>query len=242
MYIEKYNILFIHIVKNGGTSIEKYFLNDLDKNTKKNILFYDFIKKSNNMNIIFKFITLFYSILPIIYKIVNLFNSILPTHYILLGRDYHYTVKTYNNYVKTKLIPKIFTVVRHPRSRAISLYKFSQAYKYITFEEFITTYILSKNIKYTFWGNTQYSCLLNNKNIIDKNITILHLENIDYEFKFFCEKNNITYNGPLRKENISDIISEDTVDFKKLPEKLVNEFDEYFKLDYITFGYYNLPS
>lgn len=154
------NILFIHIPKTGGTSIEKYL-----RNNYKEYL---------------------YSIGP--YN--NLIPNDYCKNHSLQHQEYKYLYKykdILNININSELL--IFTIVRNPYDRIISElfwnYKKTNINKNSTKDD-VYNILLKYFMEGDKWDNhekTQYSFLENENGEIVKNIIILKTENLEEEFK-----------------------------------------------------------
>ncbi len=123
------------------------------------------------------------------------------------------------------------TIVRHPRERAISLYKFTHAYKFMSFSDFIERIILSNKIPEI--SNTQYSMLCDCDGNLDTDIVILRHDRLDSDWELFCQKNKIPF-VRLGRENVSVSI-QIVADFAIIEPSIVERFDAHYAIDYQTF-------
>jgi len=221
MYFKKINMIFIHIPKNAGTSIEEsiweYYGDELPSIIKK------LIKMSKA---------------PIVCDVLvkkklyeNKIAEIVSTFFI---KFYHKTILDYKADI-SKNNPITFTVVRHPQNRLISLYKYMQFYKYISFEEFLKKFVLnckSHNFSSRF-TTTQVSFLCNETGNLDERIHILRYETLDLDWYNFCKKYDIKC-YKLVYENKS--VTNKSVDVIWTDEMRKIVYDKY-KDDFTTFGY-----
>ena len=153
---DQINLLFIHIPKTGGTSIDLYF------SYKYNIRLHTHSLYSNMSNINVKF------------NNVSLQHQ---TYKTIMNNINHFNINTENL--------KILSVVRNPYHRIMSdLFFYKKLNKYSTPEE--TYLVIEKYLQdYLFYNinldnhvTPQYLFLLNNKNQIDENIIILKQEKL----------------------------------------------------------------
>lgn len=189
------NILFIHIPKTGGTSIEYYFSNKYNIKLDENSLCeHDYVNKKT--------------------KYIEHINTSLQ----------HMTYQTIFDNIETFKIDKndlkILTIVRNPYERAVSDLFFSQKEAHVDMSKKETYELLKKNIGNNFDNHTipQHEFLFDSQRKIDKNIKILHMELLDYEM------NELGYNDFNKKYNYNNInvnyfdyLNDDSI-------KLINEY------------------
>lgn len=186
---ENVNILFIHIPKTGGTSLEKYFSEKFNIELNNSAL-YDFlnseIKEQNKIEI----------------------NS-------SLQHMTHNTIMEYKDFFNINYENlEIITIVRNPYYRVLSdlfflkkINKESSKHEvYIAIQEYITT----------LWDNhglPQYLFLMDENDELIQNIKIMGTESLqsdmiqlgytDFDIKTNCNENNINYNDYLNRDSIN---------------------------------------
>jgi hypothetical protein len=182
------NILFIHIPKTGGSSLEDYFCKKYNIHANNNSLFMElpfFIKRYNNIDI----------------------NCSLQhlTYKEIIKYKYFFKINEDNL--------KIISIVRNPYNRIISdlfyLKKIninsSKEEVYMT----ITKYISEKNDNHK---TPQYLFVTNDNGELIDNITILRTESLtsdminlgftDFDLKSNCNSNQVNYDDYLNEHSI----------------------------------------
>jgi hypothetical protein len=197
MYIKEKKLIFIHIPKNAGTSIEYtlgniYFQNL--NNFYKKIYFYSTEKNPT----FFKFIYFYFFIIKIIINLITRRSN--PLDNFIIGNIdntlcMHLSAKQYKNILQDEYDNNIkFTIIRNPYTRIVSIYNyitpgFIQSRRH--FIEFLLDIKYNKLNDNCF--NNQYSYVIdeNGNNIVDEYIKF---ENINDEWFIFCKKYDIPYN------------------------------------------------
>ena len=200
-YFKKINTLLIHIPKTGGTSVENYFYNRYD------------IKRT---------LSTLYSSLT--YRINN--HSFQHSTFQELYENRKYLEIDFDNL-------KILSIVRNPYERIISdLFFFKLINLEMTQEQIfdkIKYFLETDDCRYDNHKIELYKYLINNKNIIDKNITILKTENLTNGMKSqgyedFDLEDNKTHRNKI---NYIELLNENSIN-------LINKF---YKKDYEYFNY-----
>uniref|UniRef100_A0A6C0K4R2 Uncharacterized protein n=1 Tax=viral metagenome TaxID=1070528 RepID=A0A6C0K4R2_9ZZZZ len=219
MWIPNLNLIFIHIPKNAGTSMEHALLKiGMPERYIIDGVISDAIRKNE---------LLWTMIMYCIVHDIDNYRYFAP--YI---RDYHQIYTDFGEIInKSSKKPCIMTIIRHPRQRAISLYKFTHSYKFMSFSYFIEKILLTNKIPEL--SNTQYSMLCDYNGNLDNDIVILRHENLDSDWETFCQKNNIPF-VRLGRENTSVSISI-VADFAFLEPSIIERFDAHYAIDYQSF-------
>ncbi len=233
MYIKGKNLIFIHIPKNAGISVE-YTLNDIYFKNENNKLYFNFIE---NMPAIIKYLYFYVFILRIIinlivYQINPLDNFNIGIKYDTLSM--HFSARQYKKFLNNDNYNKCikFTIIRNPYNRTLSMYyyitpKFLQSKK--NFIKFLLN-IKNKKLKNN-WFNTQHSYVVdeNGNNIVDYYI---RFENLQNDWYLFCKKYNITYRKLVKinsnKNNIEELLLDNYT------KQLIYDI---YKIDFIYFNY-----
>jgi hypothetical protein len=204
-YYKDINLLFIHIPKTGGTSLEEYL-----KTKSEQSLF----SIQNNGNTLFRKYNIHTSSLQhLTYKEIYKYRKLL---HINLNKDL-----------------KIITIVRNPYERTISDLFFYNLINETTNKndvyEILKKFLFSSN--YDSHNKPQYKFLLDNNNKIIKNITIVRSENLtsdlkNYGFSDFDSTFKYNTNNKCDKKNYYDFLNKNSIflinNFFKKDFKLFN--------------------
>ncbi len=231
MYIEKNNLIFIHIPKNAGISIE-YILGQIYYKDVNNDFYFNFIEK---IPTILKYLYFYFFIYRVIVNLVlykkNPFNNFklgikdntFTMHFLAIQYKHFLQDDNYNKCIK-------FTVIRNPYNRVVSLYNYITPSFLKSKKNFIKFLLNIKNEKLkNNLFNTQYSYVVDEDghNIIDYYI---RFENLDNDWYLFCKKYNIPY-LKLPKLNSKEQKKELLDDYTK---ELIYEI---YRIDFIYFNY-----
>jgi hypothetical protein len=204
-YYKDINLLFIHIPKTGGTSLEEYL------KTKSRQTLYS---TQNEGNILFKKYNIQVSSLQhLTYKEIYKYRQLLNVN---LNNDL-----------------KIITIVRNPYERTISDLFFYNLINENTNRndvfEALKQFLFSSN--YDSHNKPQYKFILDNNNKIIKNITIVRSENLtsdlkNYGFSDFDSRFKYNTNNKCDKKNYYDFLNKNSIflinNFFKKDFKLFN--------------------
>jgi hypothetical protein len=194
-YYKNLNILFIHIPKTGGSSLEEYLKEKATQtlfctSIENNILFQKFHIKTGSLQ-------------HLTYKQIYYYKKQLEV-------DFNESLK-------------IITIVRNPYHRIVSdLFYFNLIDKNTSSEivyKIIVKYIFDK--KYDYHNIPQYMFLLDNNNEIHPKITIFRTENLNeylynYGFTDF-NKNAVKNNKNIEQDEYISYLNNDSI-------KLINKF------------------
>lgn len=159
------NILFIHIPKNAGSSIEKYF--------ETNYGYFEYSNKLINSLKKYSYLTSYsYLYFPFF---INFFKPIID--------NYHPILPKYDKYENMK----IFTIVRHPQDRIVSFYIYFGFNNYLSFYKFLILITMSDDYLSNFIKRNQVEYINLEK------VDILKYENIEEDWKSLCKKYEIDY-------------------------------------------------
>ena len=189
------NLLFIHIPKTGGSSLEIYFSSKFNISLNEESLFLCIF----NEYLINKYININSSLQHITYKQIIENNSIFNIDF--------------NNI-------KIITIVRNPYERIISDFFYYKLITIYTTKEkvfdIINGYLYSKN--YDNHNLPQYKFIENDKGEIIENINILRTESLTNDMNNLGYSDfNIFENININKVNYYDYLNNDSI-------KIINDF------------------
>jgi hypothetical protein len=192
------NLLFIHIPKTGGTSLEFYFKNkfNIELNSKSMYMFLDEkIKQENN---------------------IDIKSSMQHLTYL--------EIMEYKNFFNINLENlKIISVVRNPYERLVSdLFFFNKINTETSKEsvyEIIKKYLTEFNDNHV---KSQYLFITDENKILIQNLILLHTETLTQDminigYTDFSEKQNVNKNSCL---NYYDFLNNDSI-------KLINDYYDY---------------
>jgi len=187
---ENVNILFIHIPKTGGTSIDRYF-------SKK----FDILLNNSSL----------YNNSLVLYQKIDNGNGIntslqhMKYNTIMQHRD------TFNINIENL---EIITAVRNPYHRIVSDLFFTNKITRDSSKEDV--YIAMQEYIVTLWDNhgiPQYFFLLDENNNLIQNVKIMRMESLqfdmielgytDFDVKTNCNGNNVNYNDYLNTDSIN---------------------------------------
>tara|TARA_Y100000590_G_scaffold343714_2_gene392826 strand:- start:27594 stop:28241 length:648 start_codon:yes stop_codon:yes gene_type:complete len=211
MLFEKDNILFIHIPKNAGSSIEKLFVSR--GNTTETELIDDLKQFS-------KYTILAWEYFP---SFINVFEKIIYT--------YHSTV---SNYIMNKSKSyNIFTIIRHPQDRIVSFYIYFGIDTLMTFYQFLLKLWNNDDTLSKFIKKNQIDYLFNNSNI---NIDIINYDTLEEDWKALCTKYNIEYTK-LKNINTSDDHDKKCFYSGENKNKILELVYDIYKADFEAFNF-----
>ena len=211
---EKPRILFLHIPKTGGTSIEKYFSNKYSIPLNRQSLYgYDY----NSMGFMFR------------NKIKNNRNTISLQHYTWRMLQEQKLIKNPTTY-------KIITIVRNPYNRIIS----ELLYHKVITKDMTPEIIYSKIYNYLHFPDItnfdnhripQYKFLIDENENIIKNIIILKTETLTSSMR---EPGYIDF--PEYKINATVSVSDSNI-HEYLNADSINLINTYYEIDFECFDY-----
>ena len=226
---EKRKIIFIHIPKCAGTSINKNFYNNTEyymnvlsaeSDILKNVYFRSSILCGLG-HIILYIISFIYNPLS---KFIN--NKFLVGHAKLIN------YKT-NNLIKNNINDYfIFTVIRNPYSRFFSMYNYLANSLYVNEIEFISyveeIFINIENDKRYLWFQPQINFLYNKDNIeIDR---IIKYENLDKQYNILKKKFDLYDLEHINKSNKKIYNISDFYKIKNMKKRVYKLYEVDFKI------------
>jgi hypothetical protein len=225
------DIIFIHIPKAGGTSIEKTLLK---LNTNKSLYMKIYARLINNIH----------SNAPILYKICT-FNKLFYIINKLFITLYHPSYKILSK--KYNLDMKYFSCVRHPQARLVSLYCYLK--QDISFSNFVIN-LLERSHKYDYARGRKYDYARGRKydfayieqtNFLtdDSNrivVPYIKLENINTDWHKLCSKLNIPQ-IPILHENQTNSNKDSWQLYYDENPHLVKIVEKYYRNDFKNFSY-----
>jgi hypothetical protein len=187
-FIKKNNkILFIHIPKTGGSSVELYFSNKFNIKLDNNILYGTLLNK----------------------KVVNLEHTMQHMSYSTI-----YKHRNYFNIDPTRF--KIITIVRNPYNRIMSeLFYIRRIHiessKEETFEQ-IKKFILEEPIKNDYHNIPQYKFITDKNKMLISNIIILRTETLNKDMQNLGYADfNVVSNANQLKINYNDYLNDASI-------------------------------
>lgn len=208
--IPKYKLLFIHIPKTGGTSIETFFniksgfREELNKNLWDEGHYYD----------------LHSPYIPTKWDRNNI--SFVPQHWTLKFIKEHLK-EDYNNYFK-------FSFVRNPYTKLLSEFyynPFRLTNQMVEFNKWLPTYLTELN----------HCHKLPQSDYIDNSINFVgRFENFQEDFSLMVLKLGLNIDSTLPKENVSYYSNKDSL-IPLISKSNINLINTVYEKDFINFGY-----
>ena len=236
--VDKHKIIYIHIPKCGGTSIEQMLCPDRSNFMK--LSFYFLEKKNRLLHRYIMYLFYHYECIRIfISYIFNFINCFFPDKYNFANNTRYLNHLPINYYVNINSYHKC-TTVRNPYTRLISAYKHLYIRDTITFEDFCIS-VKKDLIKYE--RNPKFNInvfflpqlFFINEDLI--NIHIIKLENLDEGWDIFLKENNIILDDgtiPHTNKTYSDNIH--------MTKKSINIINEIYHLDFLKLNYKKISS
>lgn len=181
MILSNQKLIFIHIPKNAGTSIENFLIDKYYLKEDILIKIINYLKKYSKLTV---YLWLY---VPLIFLLIK--NLIF---------EYHKKLNEYN--LENCKDYKIFTVLRHPQDRIISFYYYFGFNNKLSFYDFLKNIYKCKDRLSKFIKRNQFDYLHCNQKC---HVHILNYDNLNNDWNNFCTNNNLI-NKSLNILNKSD--------------------------------------